>query len=116
MFVFCSIFAGDHCVVLMGDAYQKGLLPLPLSSGPPLIPGEQGQEQEGGRDLAHRVYEAMRRNALEEPPLAQYLQGKGRRAIHEYLNTGFVPLEATSPLAYHPNGSVSRHVVSQLAS
>mmetsp|Transcript_13759 Transcript_13759/g.22766 ORF Transcript_13759/g.22766 Transcript_13759/m.22766 type:complete len:796 (-) Transcript_13759:109-2496(-) len=96
---------GDHCGVLIGDAYQKGLM------------NEQSSE------LAHKAYIAMRKNALEVPTAKEYLQGKGRRAIKEYLKNGFVPLEATMPLTFHDREQVSRtmeyayndYVVAQLA-
>lgn len=84
------IIAGDHCGVLIGDAYQKGLM--------------SGQSA----DLASRAYGAMRKNALQVPSAEEYLQGKGRRAIPEYLQLGFVPLEAIMPLTFHSREQVSQ--------
>jgi putative alpha-1,2-mannosidase len=81
---------GDHCAVLLGDAFQKGLL------------------NDEKFDVIERAYNAMRRNALEVPSAKEYLMGKGRRAIKEYLNLGFVPLEATMPLTFHDKEQVSR--------
>ena len=57
-------------------------------------------------ELAHKAYNAMRKNALEVPTAGEYLQGKGRRAIKEYLKNGFVPLEATMPLTFHDREQV----------
>ena len=79
---------GDHCGVLIGDAYQKGLM--------------SGQSAE----LAENAYGAMRKNALDVPSAEEYLAGKGRRAVKEYLTAGFVPLEATMPLTFHSREQV----------
>ena len=104
MFFFCKIFTvnlidpmsvcqkiitGDHCAVLLADAFQKGLL------------------DDDSSNLVERSYLAMRRNALEIPSAKEYLMGKGRRAIKEYLELGFVPLEATMPLTFHDKEQAS---------
>lgn len=136
-------------MVLLGDAYQKGLLPLSLSLshvGSNTTSESKSKSKSKGetRSLVERVYEAMRRNALDVPSAEEYLAGKGRyddffttllgsaaniygrctvlylltccdrqfklvlyrRAIKEYLEVGFVPLEATMPLTYHSKEQV----------
>ena len=80
---------GDHGVAIIGDAYLKG------------IRGFDMQE----------AYRLMRKNALESPPSeAEYLDGKGRRALGSYLKYGYIPLEDTvagAPIPHH-NEQVSR--------
>jgi putative alpha-1,2-mannosidase len=90
--------AGDHCGVLIGDAFQKGLM------------------KDQSDELARNAYNAMRKNALDIPSGEEYLEGKGRRAIKEYLTAGFVPLEATMPLTFHSREQViERDLMSALS-
>ena len=89
---------GDHCGVLIGDAFQKGLM------------------KDQSDEIARNAYNAMRKNALEIPSGEEYLEGKGRRAIKEYLTAGFVPLEATMPLTFHSREQViERYLFSALS-
>ena len=89
---------GDHCGVLIGDAFQKGLM------------------KDQSDEIARNAYNAMRKNALEIPSGEEYLEGKGRRAIKEYLTAGFVPLEATMPLTFHSREQViERDLMSALS-
>jgi len=80
---------GDHGVAIIGDAYLKGIR---------------------GFDI-QEAYRLMRKNALESPSSeADYLDGKGRRALASYLKYGYIPLEDSvsgAPLP-HKNEQVSR--------
>jgi predicted alpha-1,2-mannosidase len=80
---------GDHEVTIIGDAYLKGIR---------------------GFDI-QEAYRLMRKNALESPASeAEYLDGKGRRALDSYLKYGYIPLEDSVPGAPlpHRNEQVSR--------
>ena len=80
---------GDHADAIIGDAYVKG------------IRGFDVQE----------AYRLMRKNALESPASgAEYLDGKGRRALTSYLKYGFIPLDdpVDGAPAPHKNEQVSR--------
>jgi predicted alpha-1,2-mannosidase len=80
---------GDHEVTIIGDAYLKGIR---------------------GFDI-REAYRLMRKNALESPASeAEYLDGKGRRALDSYLKYGYIPLEDSVPGAPFPhrNEQVSR--------
>jgi len=79
---------GDHGVAIIGDAYLKGIR---------------------GFDI-NEAYRLMRKNALEEPAEADYVDGKGRRALESYLKYGYIPLEDHVPGAPlpHKNEQVSR--------
>lgn len=80
---------GDHGVAIIGDAYLKGIR---------------------GFDI-QEAYRLMRKNALESPAFAaEYLDGKGRRALGSYLKYGYIPLEDAvtgAPMPHH-NEQVSR--------
>ena len=97
---------GDHCSVLMVDAFMKGILNV-----------------EDDRDFAEKVYAVMRHNALDVPPMDDIMQGKGRRGIESYLKFGFIPLQNPVPFAFHDGEQVSRtlefsyddYVVAQMA-
>ncbi|CAE7484421.1 unnamed protein product, partial [Symbiodinium microadriaticum] len=54
------------------------------------------------------AYDIVRRNAVEIPPLGEFLRGKGRRGIQTYLQYGFVPLENPIPFAAHDGEQASR--------
>ncbi len=80
---------GDHCAVIITDAYLKG------------IRGFDVQE----------AYRLIRKNALESPASdAEYLDGKGRRSLASYLRYGYIPLEdpVDGAPAPHPDEQVSR--------
>lgn len=80
---------GDHGVAIIGDAYLKGIR---------------------GFDI-QEAYRLMRKNALETPSSeAEYLDGKGRRALGSYLKYGYIPLEDGVPGAPvpHKDEQVSR--------
>ena len=80
---------GDHGVAIIGDAYLKGIR---------------------GFDI-QEAYRLMRKNALESPASeAEYIDGKGRRALESYLKYGYIPLEDSVPGAPlpHRNEQISR--------
>ena len=82
---------GDHCTVLITDAYLKGILSV-----------------EDDTDFAARAYAAMRHNAFDVPPMGDIVQGKGRRGMQSYLDNGFIPLDNPVPFAAHDGEQVSR--------
>jgi predicted alpha-1,2-mannosidase len=77
---------GDHTTAIITDAYVKGIR---------------------GFD-AEAAYRLMRRNALDEPSLDLYKNGRGRRALESYIKYGYIPLEDPVPYAFHANEQVSR--------
>jgi predicted alpha-1,2-mannosidase len=84
---YTSEMVGDHAIVAMIDAYNKGIR---------------------GFNFA-RAYELMRKNATEIPASREeYLDGKGRRGMVSYLKYGYVPLEDHIDDAFHKNEQVSR--------
>ena len=83
---YTAAMIGDHCISLLGDAYIKGV---------------------GGFDI-EKAYSAMRKNAFTHPADSEYVNGCGRRALHSYLEYGYIPLEDSVPEAFHTCEQVSR--------
>lgn len=83
---YTAAMIGDHCTAALADAMVKGV---------------------GGIDH-EKAYEAMRQNAFLVAPLADYRDGKGRRALDSYLRYGYIPLEDSVPEAFHTHEQVSR--------
>ncbi|ADW68791.1 GH92 family glycosyl hydrolase [Granulicella tundricola] len=84
---YTSEMVGDHAVTVIGDAYLKGLRGFDIEA----------------------AYQLMKKNALETPKdHAEYLDGKGRRALESYLKYGYIPLEDKVPDAFHKQEQVSR--------
>jgi predicted alpha-1,2-mannosidase len=78
---------GDHAVAAIADAYRKGIR---------------------GFDIAE-AWRLVRRNAMDTPEsYADYVDGRGRRALPVYLKLGFVPLEEPVKEAFHKGEQVSR--------
>jgi predicted alpha-1,2-mannosidase len=78
---------GDHAVVAITDAWRKGIR---------------------GFDI-EEAYRLARRNATETPEsYADYVDGRGRRALPVYLKLGYVPLEEPVKEAFHKGEQVSR--------
>jgi predicted alpha-1,2-mannosidase len=78
---------GDHAASVIADAYRKGIR---------------------GYDVAE-AYRLLRRNATESPAsYAEYVDGRGRRALPAYEKYGFVPLEEPVKEAFHRGEQVSR--------
>jgi len=84
---YTSAMIGDHAVSMVVDAYLKGIR---------------------GFDAAH-AYAVMRKNATESPAdQAEYLDGKGRRALPAYLKHGYIPVEEEVREAFHKREQTSR--------
>ncbi len=84
---YTSEMIGDHTTAIIGDAYLKGIQ---------------------GFDIA-RAYTLMRRNAFDQPATQEeYKDGRGRRALNDYLKLGYIPLENGVPDAFHQKEQVSR--------
>jgi predicted alpha-1,2-mannosidase len=84
---YTSEMIGDHAGAVIVDAYAKGIR---------------------GYDI-EEAYRLMRKNATQEPDsYAEYVDGKGRRALASYLKYGFVPLEDPVAEAFHKGEQVSR--------
>ncbi|MFD1255435.1 GH92 family glycosyl hydrolase [Mucilaginibacter terrae] len=77
---------GDHSTVFIASAYLKG------------IKGYNTQQ----------AYSLMYKNAFETPPVDEYVDGKGRRALTSYLKYGYVPLQDPVKEAFHKAEQVSR--------
>ena len=83
---YTSAMVGDHVVAIIAEAYVKGVI-----------------------NLSEADYQMMKRNATETPATyAEYLDGKGRRALRSYLKYGYIPLEDSVKEAYHSREQVSR--------
>lgn len=84
---YTSEMIGDHCLSVLSEAYMKGI---------------------EGIDYG-LAYEAMRKNAFETPDsYDDYKDGKGRRALEDYINLGYVPLDNPVNEAYHRAEQSSR--------
>lgn len=83
---YTAAMIGDHVSSIITDAYLKGLR---------------------GFD-AELAYAYMFQNATETPPYDDYVDGKGRRALLPYLESGYMPLEEPITEAFHQEEQVSR--------
>lgn len=84
---YTSEMIGDHCCSLIADAYFKGVRNFDI-------------------DLAYR---ALLQNAYQLPDTyAEYEQGKGRRALQNYLQLGYIPVEDEVLEAFHTREQTSR--------
>lgn len=84
---YTAAMIGDHGLSVIADAYIKGIRNFDVG----------------------KAYEAMRRNAFEQPAGAdEYRNGMGRRALASYLKYGYIPLEDSVPDAFHTHEQVSR--------
>ncbi len=84
---YTAAMIGDHCTAAIADAWVKGVRDFDIEE----------------------AYRLMRRNAFESPAdSAEYVDGKGRRALGSYLTYGYIPLEDSVPYAYHRREQVSR--------
>jgi len=77
---------GDHSTAFIASAYLKGIT---------------------GYDVKE-AYRLMRQNAFDIAPDADYADGKGRRALNDYIQYGYIPLENPVKHAFHNNEQVSR--------
>jgi predicted alpha-1,2-mannosidase len=83
---YTSEMIGDHAVAVIYDAYAKGIRNFNVPE----------------------AYRLVRQNAFITPPRAEYLEGKGRRALTSYLRYGYIPLEDEILDAFHQREQVSR--------
>jgi predicted alpha-1,2-mannosidase len=83
---YTAAMIGDHVSTMISDAYMKGIR---------------------GFD-AEKAYKYMRQNAFDTPPLKDYKDGKGRRALTSYLKYNYIPLEDSVLDAFHRFEQVSR--------
>jgi predicted alpha-1,2-mannosidase len=84
---YTSEMSGDHADLVIADAWAKGIRGFDI-------------------DAAYRL---MRHNATEEPrTYAEYVDGRGRRALEAYLKYGYIPLEDPVADSFHKNEQVSR--------
>lgn len=84
---YTSEMIGDHAISLIADAYVKGVRNFDIE----------------------KAYRAAYRNAFVLPiRYADYAEGKGRRALIDYIKYGFVPVEEPVIEAYHKAEQTSR--------
>lgn len=83
---YTSAMIGDHVAPFIASAYLKGI---------------------AGYDVKE-AYRLLRQNAFDIAPQAEYIGGKGRRALGSYLKYGYIPLEDGVKDAPHRNEQVSR--------
>jgi predicted alpha-1,2-mannosidase len=83
---YTSAMIGDHGASVVADAWVKG------------VRGFDGEA----------ALLALVKNATETPSWEEYLDGKGRRALAEYLSLGYIPLEQEVREAFHRKEQVSR--------
>lgn len=85
---YTSAMIGDHSTAIIADAAMKGF----------------------DFDL-EKAYKYMRKNAFETPADSlEYIDGKGRRALNNYLQYGYIPLEDEVKHAFHKREQVSRTI------
>jgi predicted alpha-1,2-mannosidase len=83
---YTAAMIGDHVSTMISDAYLKGITAFD----------------------AETAYKYMRQNAFDSPSVADYKDGKGRRALISYLKYGYIPLEDSVWDAFHRYEQVSR--------
>ena len=83
---YTAAMIGDHVSTTIADAYMKGIKDFDTET----------------------AWKYMRKNAFETPPVAEYKDGKGRRALQSYLKYGYIPLEDSVWDAFHRREQVSR--------
>jgi predicted alpha-1,2-mannosidase len=83
---YTAAMIGDHVNTMIADAYSRGITGFNVDT----------------------AYYYMRKNAFDRPSDAEYLDGKGRRALTSYLRYGYIPLEDPVNEAFHKKEQVSR--------
>ncbi|EHQ25017.1 GH92 family glycosyl hydrolase [Mucilaginibacter paludis] len=84
---YTSEMIGDHCNSVIASAYLKGISTFNINE----------------------AYRLMRQNAFDIPDSkADYVEGKGRRALDSYLKYHYIPVEDSVPDAFHQKEQVSR--------
>jgi len=83
---YTSAMIGDHAASIIGEAFVKGVV-----------------------NLTEKEYQLLKHNATETPAsFAEYVDGKGRRALPSYLKYGYIPLEDSVNESFHKKEQVSR--------
>ena len=78
---------GDHAISMIADAYAKGFTDFDTE----------------------KAWSYMYKNASQMPAdHAEYEDGKGRRAVEDYMTLGYVPLDNPVDEAFHKKEQVSR--------
>ncbi|MDN3580735.1 GH92 family glycosyl hydrolase [Mucilaginibacter flavus] len=86
---YTSEMIGDHTTSVISSAYLKGITNFD----------------------ANEAYQLLRHNAFELPVnRADYVEGKGRRALDSYLKYKYIPLEDSVSDAFHKMEQVSRTI------
>lgn len=84
---YTSEMVGDHCSSVIASAYLKGITNFDVKE----------------------AYRLVRQNAFDTPAnKADYVEGKGRRALNSYLQYHYIPVEDSVPDAFHKKEQVSR--------
>jgi predicted alpha-1,2-mannosidase len=83
---YTAAMIGDHVTAFIASAYTKGIRNYNVEE----------------------AYKLMRQNAFDKPSQAEYVNGKGRRALDSYLKYGYIPMEDSVPIAFHKKEQVSR--------
>ncbi len=84
---YTSEMIGDHVASVVTDAWLKGVRNFDVE----------------------KAYEGLRKNAYELPTsYLEYCDGKGRRALTDYKNLGYIPDENPVQEAFHKREQVSR--------
>lgn len=83
---YTAAMIGDHGTAFIASAYTKGIRNYDVNE----------------------AYRLMRQNAFNSPSKADYINGKGRRALDTYLKYGYIPMEDGVPDAFHKKEQVSR--------
>jgi predicted alpha-1,2-mannosidase len=83
---YTAAMIGDHVSTMISDAWAKGITDFDTQT----------------------AYKYMRQNAFDSPPMEEYLDGKGRRALKSYLQYGYIPQEDSVWQAFHKREQVSR--------
>jgi predicted alpha-1,2-mannosidase len=84
---YTSEMIGDHTTSVISSAYLKGITNF----------------------NANEAYRILRHNAFDIPSNhADYIEGKGRRALDSYLKYKYIPVEDSVPDAFHKMEQVSR--------
>lgn len=82
---YTSAMIGDHSVAAIADAYMKNNI-----------------------EISDKEYSYLLQNAFKTPERADYVNGKGRRALTSYLKYGYIPLEDEVKESFHQGEQVSR--------
>ncbi|HEY3388773.1 MAG TPA: GH92 family glycosyl hydrolase, partial [Prolixibacteraceae bacterium] len=83
---YTAAMIGDHVSTMISDAYLRGITAFDTKT----------------------AYHFMRKNAFDIPTTEEYKDGKGRRALPNYLKYGYIPLQDSVWEAFHKREQVSR--------